>query len=103
MCKVSACVSKHLLLVDLLEDVFEATVILLEDGVFGAEVKRPPFGQTHLEGAVGKVPDGLVCVVHSQGHTTRAWSHTFTYIHQVCNNSSYRYRVLSVVCTQVYL
>lgn len=61
---------RNLLLVDLLEDVFEASVILLEDGVLGAEVQRPAFNQAHLEGAVGKVPNGTVSVVHPQSHTT---------------------------------
>lgn len=66
------CILRALLLIDFLEDVFEATIILLQDGVLGAKVQRPAFGQSHLEGAVGKVPDGLICVVHSQGNTTCA-------------------------------
>lgn len=82
-----------LLLVDLLEDVFEATVVLLQDGVLGAEVERPAFGQSHLEGAVGKVPDGLVCIVHPQGYTPCAWTDIQTPIytsgmvhsHMLCN------------------
>lgn len=61
-----------LLLVDLLEYVFEAAVVLLQDGVFGAEVERPAFGQSNLEGAVSKISDGLICVVHSQSHTACA-------------------------------
>lgn len=65
-----------LLLVDLLEDVFEATIVLLQNSVLGAEVERPGFRQSHLEGAVGKVSDGLVCIVHPQGYTTCAWTHT---------------------------
>lgn len=46
---VSAWTGKSLLLVDLLKDVFEATIVLLQDGVLGAQVQRPAFGQTHLE------------------------------------------------------
>lgn len=68
-----------LLLVDLLEDVFEATVVLFQDGVLGAEVQRPAFGQGHLEGAVSEIPDGLVRVVHSHGNTTGAWKDTEIY------------------------
>lgn len=71
---------KSLLLVDLLEDVFEATVILLQDGVLGAEVQRPGFGQSHLEGAVCKVPDRLICIVHPHSDTTCAWTDTKIYI-----------------------
>ena len=58
-----------LLLVDLLEDVLEAPVVLLEDGVLGAEVHRPAFQQSHLEGAVGEVPDGFIRVVHPHRYT----------------------------------
>lgn len=61
-----------LLLIDFLKDVFEATIVFLEDGVFGAEVERPGFGQRHLEGAVSKVADGLVRVVHAQSYAAGA-------------------------------
>lgn len=60
------------LLIDLLKDIFEATVVFLEDGVLGAEVQRPGFGQRHLERAVSEVADGLVRVVHAQSHATGA-------------------------------
>ena len=73
---VSAWTGKSLLLVDLLKDVFEATIVLLQDGVLGAQVQRPAFGQTHLEWTVGKVPDGLICIVHPHGNTTCAWTDT---------------------------
>ncbi len=79
---VFAWILKSLLLIDLLEDVFKATVILLQDGVLGAEVQRPAFGQTHLEGAVGKVSDRLVCIVHPHGNTTGAWTDRQTDIHK---------------------
>lgn len=73
---VFAWIRKSLLLVDLLKDVFEATIVLLQDGVLGAQVQRPAFGQTHLEWAVGEVPDGLICIVHPHGNTTCAWTDT---------------------------
>lgn len=66
-----------LLLIDLLKDVFEATVIFLEDGVLGAEVERPGLGQPHLEGAVSEVADGLVRVVHAQSHASCACSRSY--------------------------
>lgn len=66
-----------LLVINLLKDIFEATVILFEDGVLGAEVERPGFGQRHLEGAVSKVTDGLVRVVHAQSHASSACSGTY--------------------------
>lgn len=65
---------KGVSLVDVLEDVLEAAVVLLEDGVLGAQVQRPAFGQRHLEGAVRKVSDGLVRVVHPHGHAAGAWA-----------------------------
>lgn len=85
MCVLDVSYFACVLFVDLLEDVFEATVVLLQDGVLGAEVQRPAFGQTHLEGAVGKVPDGLICIVHPHGYTTCAWTdtHRHRYIHKV--------------------
>lgn len=91
--KGGECLSKRacalfLLLVDLLEDVFEATVILFQDGVLGAEVQRPAFGQGHLEGAVSKIPDGLVRVVHSHGNTTSAWKDTEVYAVYTGNGAS---------------
>ena len=61
------------LFVDLLEDVFEAPVVFLQDGVLGAQVERPAFGDAHLEGAVCEVLDGTVSVVHPQGHPTGFW------------------------------
>jgi len=47
---------KHLL-VDLLEDVLEATVIRLQNGVLGAEIQRQATAQRVLEGGVGEVDD----------------------------------------------
>lgn len=71
---------KPLLLIDLLEDVFETTVILLQDGVLGAQVQRPGFRQSHLEGAVSKVPDGTISIVHSHSYTTSAWRDIQTHV-----------------------
>lgn len=51
--------SEILPLVDVLEDVFEAPVVGLEDGVFGAHVQRPSFLDGILEAAVSKSSDGL--------------------------------------------
>lgn len=42
-----------------LEDVLEAAVVGLEDGVLGAHVQRPPLLEGVLEAAVGKATDGL--------------------------------------------
>lgn len=46
-------------LVDVLEDVFEAPVVGLEDGVLGAHVQRPLLLDGILEAAVSKSTDGL--------------------------------------------
>lgn len=51
--------------VNLLKYVLEASVISLEDSVFGAHVEWPFFLECHLEGGVGEGADGLVRVVHT--------------------------------------
>lgn len=56
-------------LVDLLEDVLEATVVLLEDGVLGAHVQGQTLEQGQLEAGVGKAADRLVSVVLSLSDT----------------------------------
>ena len=48
-----------LLLVDILKDVLEPSVILLEDCVLGAHVERPALHQRILEAGMGKARDGL--------------------------------------------
>lgn len=48
-----------LLLVNLLEDVFEAAVVGLQDGVLGAHVQRPLLLDGVLEAAVSESPDRL--------------------------------------------
>jgi len=56
-------------LVDLFEDVFEAAVLHLHDGVFGAHLHRQIALQTLFEAGVCEVGDGLVSVVHGHGHS----------------------------------
>lgn len=53
-----------LLFVDLLEDVLEATIVLLEDGVLRAQVQREAALESELQRAVGEVGDTRVRVVH---------------------------------------
>ena len=48
-----------LLVVDFLEDVFEATIVSLENGVLGAHVERPALHECVLETGVSKTSDGL--------------------------------------------
>lgn len=77
---VSVCVCKcvRILLIDLLENVLESSIILLQNGVLGAEVQRPAFHQSHLKGAVSKVPDGFVRIVHPQCHAASAYTQICT-------------------------
>lgn len=56
--------------IELLEDVLEAAIVLLEDGVLGAHVQGKTLVQSELEGSVGEASDGLVGVVLSLGNTT---------------------------------
>lgn len=58
--------------VDLLEDVFKAAIISLQDGILGAHVEGPAFRQRHLEGTMGKILDRLVKIIHSHGYTSTA-------------------------------
>lgn len=50
-------------IVDLLEDVLEAAVVLLEDGVLGAHVQRQALVEGELEAGVREARDALVGVV----------------------------------------
>lgn len=59
-----------ILFIDVLEDILEAAIVFLEDGVFGGHVERHLFGKGHLETAVGKPTDGVVGVVHGKPDTT---------------------------------
>ena len=54
--------------VDLLENVFELAVVLLQDGVLCGEEQRSLSAKGHLERGVGKTSDGVLGVVHGQGH-----------------------------------
>ena len=56
-------------LVDLLEDVLEATIVLLEDGVLGGQVARVVAGEGVLHARVGEAVDGIVSVVHAEHDT----------------------------------
>lgn len=56
--------------VELLEDVLEAAIVLLKDGVLGAHVQRVVLVKSKLEGGVGKATDRLVGVVLGLGNTT---------------------------------
>ena len=57
-----------LIVVDLLEDVLEAVVVLLGDGVLGGEPQVLLGVQGELEAAHGETRDGGVQVVHALGH-----------------------------------
>ena len=50
-------------LVDLLENVLEAAIVLLEDRVLGAHVQGQALGNGELERGVSEAADGLCCVV----------------------------------------
>jgi hypothetical protein len=56
--------------VDDLEDVLEATVVSLQDGVLGAQVQRPLLLQSIDEAGTSEGLDGLVSVVHAHKDTT---------------------------------
>ena len=55
---------------DLLEDVLEAAVVALQDGVLGAHVQRETLEEGHLERGVGEATDGLIGVVLALSDTT---------------------------------
>lgn len=55
--------------VNLLEDVLEAAVVLLKNGVLGAHVQRQLLVQGQLERGVGETGDGFVSVVLGLGNT----------------------------------
>ena len=60
------------LLIDLLEDVLEAAIVLLQDGVLGAHVQRQTLQQGQLEAGVGETGDRLIRVVLSLGNAAAA-------------------------------
>ena len=56
-------------LVDMLEQLKEAAVILLEDRVLGAQIHRPAKVQTVVQRGAGEVDDGFIKVVHPHHDT----------------------------------
>lgn len=56
-------------LVDLLEDILEAAIVLLQNGVLGAHVQRQTLHQGHLEAGVSEATDGIIGVVLGLGNT----------------------------------
>ena len=58
------------LLEDLLEDILEAAIVLLEDGVLGAHVQGETLHESHLERGVGEATDGVISVVLALSDTT---------------------------------
>ena len=61
----------ELFLIDLLEDVLEAAVIGLEDGVLGRKVDRPAQVQPVVERGAGEIGDAVIQVVHAHEHARR--------------------------------
>ncbi len=57
-------------IVDFLEDILEATIVLLQDSVFGCEVAGVVSGKSVLHAGVGEAVDGLVGVVHAKHDTS---------------------------------
>jgi len=53
------------LLVDLVEDILESTVVTLKDGVLGGKLERISSVERVLEASPSESGNGLVCVVHS--------------------------------------
>ena len=56
-------------IVDLLEDILEAAIVLLEDGVLGAHVEGKALVNGELERSVGEALNGLISVVLGLGNT----------------------------------
>jgi hypothetical protein len=54
---------------DLFEDVLEATVVLLQDGVLGREEERELTADSVVEGGMGEFVDRGVSVVHAEHNT----------------------------------
>lgn len=51
---------KNLLLVDVLKDILEASIVLLQDSVLCAEVQGHVLGNSHLEARVSESDNGLL-------------------------------------------
>jgi hypothetical protein len=56
-------------LIDLLENVFEPSIVALQDGVLGTHVQGNFPVKRHLERSVSKSSNGLVSVVHGESDT----------------------------------
>src|SRR5690606_5832819 len=54
------------ILINFLEDVFESSVVFLEDGILRGKVERPFLAQRHVEAATCKSCDAVISIVH--GH-----------------------------------
>merc|ERR550539_546232 len=63
--------SSVVLIVDLLEDILEATVVSFKNSVLGRHVTRIISGESILHASVGEAIDGLIGVVHAHQDT---WS-----------------------------
>lgn len=59
-----------LVVVDLLEDVLEAAIVLLQDGVLGAHVQGQALEKSQLERGMSEATDGVIRVVLSLGNTS---------------------------------
>lgn len=57
-------------IVELLEDVLEATIVLLKDGILGTHVEGQALVKSKLEGGMSKASNGLVSVVLRLGNAT---------------------------------
>jgi hypothetical protein len=59
-----------LLLVDLLESILESTIICLEDGVFGGQVKRILSSKGKFKAAMSELLDTLISIIHGKANST---------------------------------
>src|SRR5690606_8802596 len=55
--------------VNLLENIFETSVISFQNRIFRRKIQRPLFGQSHLERGMRKSVNRLVGIVHRHCHT----------------------------------
>jgi len=54
-----------ILLKDLFEDILESAIILLQDSILCAQVKRELSGDSKLEASMSEFIDWLICVIHA--------------------------------------
>ena len=57
--------------IDFFEQILEAAIIGLEDGVLGRQIHRPLAGKTIVEAGLGEIADRIIQVVHAHGDTGR--------------------------------